>query len=118
MTTTGVTDLAQLADELQARAADDPAGRAARTLAHPVDGLRQTVIALRGGAALSEHPSPGPASLLVLRGRVRLLVGDDGVEVGPQQHAPVPLREHSLSAEEDAVVLLTVVVPDRIPGPD
>ena len=118
MTTTGVTDLQDLADDLLARAAADPAARAARTLAHPVDGLRQTVIALRGGAALSEHPSPGPASLLVLRGRVRLVTGDTSVEIGTHQHAPVPLREHSLTAEEDAVVLLTVVVPARVHGPD
>jgi hypothetical protein len=62
-------DLAVLAGELLDKATREHSGRAARTLPHPVDGLRQTVIALRGGAALDEHESPGPASLLVLRGR-------------------------------------------------
>ena len=48
-------DLHALADELLGKAISEHAGRAARTLAHPVDGLRQTVIALRAGAELGEH---------------------------------------------------------------
>jgi hypothetical protein len=72
----GVVDLHALQDELAQRAGTERSGRAARTLPHPVDGLRQTVIALRGGAELSEHESPGPASLLVIRGRVRVVAGE------------------------------------------
>ena len=86
------------------------AGRAARTLPHPVDGLRQTVIALRGGAELGEHESPGPASLLVIRGQVRVVAGDRSVELGQHQFSPVPDRRHSLHADEDSVVLLSVAV--------
>ncbi|MGY1671255.1 LuxR family transcriptional regulator [Geodermatophilus sp. SYSU D00710] len=106
-----VVDLHRLAGELRERAAAAPAGRAARTLPHPVDGLRQTVIALRGGAALDEHESPGAASLLVLRGRVRLVAGDDVAELGTHQAAPVPDRRHGVLAHEDSVLLLSVAVP-------
>jgi quercetin dioxygenase-like cupin family protein len=108
-------DLQELQDELAQRAGTEHSGRAARTLPHPVDGLRQTVIALRGGAELGEHESPGPASLLVLRGRVRLVAGDETAELGAQQIGPIPNRRHSLHADEDSVVLLSVAVPDRAP---
>ena len=55
----------------QARAAT--AGRAARTLAGGAGAsLKQTMMALVRGTRLSEHDSPGSASLQVLRGQVRL----------------------------------------------
>jgi quercetin dioxygenase-like cupin family protein len=111
-------DLHQLADTLLHRAADERARRAASTLPHPVDGLRQTVIGLLGGAELGAHESPGPASLLVLRGRVRLLAGEETVELSAQQISPIPNRRHSLHADEDSVVLLSVAVPDRAPLAD
>ena len=106
----------ELAKELLADAAMQGALRAAHTLPHPVDGLRQTVIALISGQQLAEHESPGPASLLVLRGQVRLVAGDQVTALGPLQMAPIPNRRHSLHADEDAVVLLSVAVPQRAPG--
>jgi len=118
MTTDAPLDLHACADELLAEARSASAGRAARTLAHPVDGLRQTVIALRSGTELNEHESPGAASLQVLRGRVRLVDADRTVELGAAQIAPVPDRRHSLAADEDSVVLLTVAVPQRAPMMD
>jgi quercetin dioxygenase-like cupin family protein len=111
----GVVDLQALQDELAEHASREHSGRAARTLPHPVDGLRQTVVAMRAGAALGEHESPGAASLLVLRGRVRLVAGDEVVELGAQQIGPIPDRRHSLHADEDSVVLLSIAVPDRAP---
>ena len=114
----GPVDLQQLADELLGEARSASAGRAARTLPHPVDGMRQTVIALRAGAELSEHESPGAASLQVLRGTVRLLAADETVEVGATQITPIPDRRHSLAADEDSVVLLSVAVPFRAPEMD
>ncbi|MGY1747327.1 LuxR family transcriptional regulator [Blastococcus sp. SYSU D00695] len=113
MTTNDVVDLGVLGDELLRQAVEASAGRAARTLPHPVEGLRQTVIALRGGAALQEHDSPGPAGLLVVRGRVRLVAGDDVVTLERGQTAPIPQRRHSLEADDDSVVLLSVAVPPR-----
>ena len=110
-----VVDVHALQDELAQRAATERSGRAARTLPNPVEGLRQTVIALRAGAQLGEHDSPGSASLLVLRGRVRLVAGTEVIEVGPHGLSPVPDRRHSLHADEDSVVLLSIAVPDRVP---
>ena len=108
-------DVHALAEELLAKATSERSGRAGHTLPHPVDGLRQTVIALRGGAELGEHESPGPASLLVIRGRVRLVAGEETVELTTHQIGPVPNRRHGLHADEDSVVLLSVAVPDRAP---
>jgi quercetin dioxygenase-like cupin family protein len=113
-----VVDVHALAAELLERAGSEHARRAARTLPHPVDGLRQTVIALMAGADLSEHESPGPASLMCIRGRVRLVAGDVTIEVGAHQISPIPDRRHSLHADEDSVVLLNVAVPQRAPTTD
>lgn len=118
MTTDAPIDLHELAGELLEKATSEHAGRAGRTLAHPVDGLRQTVIALRADAELGEHESPGPASVLVLRGRVRLVSGEASVTLSAHQFSPVPDRRHSVHAEEDSVVLLSVAVPDRAPTAD
>ncbi len=106
----GPVDLTALAVDLLDRAAAARARRAAYTLAHPIDGLRQTVIALLAGVDLGEHESPGPATLQVLRGRVRVVSGNGGVPVGPGQIAPLPMERHGLHADEDSVVLLSVAV--------
>lgn len=112
------TDLRSLADELLEQARSARAGRAARTLPHPVDGLRQTVIALSAGHELAEHDSPGPATLMTLIGRTRLIADGESVEVGTLQMCPIPNRRHSLHADEDSVVLLSVSVPERAPRAD
>ena len=39
--------------------------------------LRQSVIALAGGAVMADHISPGEATLQVLQGRIRLTAGKD-----------------------------------------
>jgi hypothetical protein len=112
---TAPVDLRALAGRLLEEAAAHSSGRAAQTLPHPVDGLRQTLIALRGGAALDEHESPGAASLLVVLGRVRIEAGPDSVDVGRHEIVPIPDRRHGLTASEDAAVLLSVAVPARSP---
>jgi quercetin dioxygenase-like cupin family protein len=70
--------------------------------------LRQTLIALRAGASLSEHESPGEATLQVLTGRVVLRSGNEewGGSVGDL--LMIPDARHALDATEDSVVLLTV----------
>jgi quercetin dioxygenase-like cupin family protein len=108
-----VIDVHSLAAELLERADSAPARRAARTLPHPVDGLRQTVLALLAGAELGEHESPGPASLLVIRGRVRVVAGERTIELGPHAFSPIPDERHSLHADENSVVLLSVAVLER-----
>lgn len=105
------TPLPDLAEGLLAKAHESSAGRAAETL-HAVEGgrLRQTVIALRSGAALSEHQSPGEATLQVLTGAVRLAWSDGELHLSAGQLAAIPPQRHGLDATEDAVVLLTVAL--------
>ncbi|MDR3080128.1 MAG: cupin domain-containing protein [Streptomyces sp.] len=91
------------------QAATAPTGRSAETLYGGHEHiLRQTLIALRAGASLAEHESPGEATLLVLRGRVRLRSGDDEWEGMAGDLLLVPPARHSLEVIEDAAALLTV----------
>jgi quercetin dioxygenase-like cupin family protein len=83
------------------------AGRAARTLVHGT-GLRATAIALRAGHELAEHASPPAATLQVLQGDVVLRGSGRQWQLGAGDIIPIPPERHSLLAETDAVVLLTV----------
>jgi quercetin dioxygenase-like cupin family protein len=112
----GPVDLAALATELLDKATAAHARRASHTLAHPVDGLRQTVIALLAGVDLGEHESPGAASLQVLRGQVRVVAGNGAVALRAGEIAPVPMQRHGVHADEDSVVLLSVAVEVEPPG--
>lgn len=93
----------------QAGKAAEGNGHAARTVfgGHEKT-LRQTVIALTEGKALSEHPNPGEATLYVLGGRVRLVCGDVSWDGRRGDLLIVPQAKHSLEAVTDASVLLTV----------
>jgi len=71
--------------------------------------LRQTVIALLAGQALSEHENPGEATIHVLQGRVRLASGETSWEGSAGDLLIVPDARHGLEALEDSAVLLTVV---------
>ena len=108
---TAPVSLTALADELSAAAKDAKNGRAARTVHGGADfALRHTVIALAAGHGLDEHESPGEATLQVLRGDVRLI----GVVSGELRGVAgdlltIPDERHSLAADADSVVLLTVV---------
>jgi quercetin dioxygenase-like cupin family protein len=92
------------------RAKNDSAGRSSTTVygGHELS-LRQTMVALRAGSSLAEHQSPGEATLIVLRGRVRLRAGDDSWEARTGDFLTIPPTRHSLEAIEDSVTLLTVV---------
>lgn len=70
--------------------------------------LRQTVMALVAGTGTGEHASPGEATLLVLQGRVRLSAGEESWEGRGGDLLLIPPTQHSLTALEDAAVLLTV----------
>jgi quercetin dioxygenase-like cupin family protein len=90
--------------------ARDGSGRAAETVfgGHE-QALRQTVIGLRSGSSLSEHESPGEATLQVLSGRVRLTAGADSWDGRSGDLLLIPPVRHALEADDDSVVLLTVV---------
>ena len=70
--------------------------------------LRQTVIGMIAGARLAEHENPGEATVLILRGRVRLSAGDLSWDAARGDLLIVPDRRHSLEALQDSAVLLTV----------
>ncbi|MCB0880659.1 MAG: cupin domain-containing protein [Thermoleophilia bacterium] len=91
-----------------AAAADHPQGRTTRRV-HGADGqaIRQVLVTLRDGGALADHENPGDASLLVLRGRVRVEAGDDVWEGGEGDFLVIPDRRHNLRARGDAAVLLS-----------
>jgi quercetin dioxygenase-like cupin family protein len=104
-----------LARELLSRATGDrTAGasggsRAAQTIVGGHEKtLRQTVIALAKDAALAEHSSPGEATLYVLRGRVTLTAGTECWDGRDGDLLLIPDAPHSLTAQADSAVLLTV----------
>ncbi|MEU6393304.1 cupin [Streptomyces sp. NPDC046939] len=107
MTTT--YDLPALADEHLAAAHRDAHGRSAEVLVRE-DPLRQSVIALTEGSALEEHNTPQSATLLVLRGRVRLTAVSGDADLTQNELHAIPQERHGLVALTDAVVLLTAVM--------
>jgi quercetin dioxygenase-like cupin family protein len=70
--------------------------------------LRQTVMAFRAGTKLSEHQNPGEATLFVLKGCVRLRSGAESWQGKTGDLLIVPDGLHSLEAEEDSAILMTV----------
>jgi quercetin dioxygenase-like cupin family protein len=101
--------LEALGREMQARAASGP-GRAGHTVVGGHEKpLRQTVIAMKANAELTEHANPGQASVQVLRGRVVLSSNGQSWDGRDGDLIIVPDAPHSLRAEQDSVILLTVV---------
>jgi quercetin dioxygenase-like cupin family protein len=108
MDPTSLADAARTHIE-RARAADH--GRSAHTVHGGHDrALRQTVVALRAGATLREHPSEREATLQVIAGRIRLTAGKQTLEAAAFDLLTVPATAHTLSAVEDSALLLTVSV--------
>jgi len=96
------------------RAGSASSGRSARTVWGGHERvLRQTLIALTAGSALSEHENPGEATIQVINGRVRLDADGHQWEGRPGDLLLVPPSRHALTALEDAVILLTVAKLDR-----
>lgn len=109
---TGAFDLAAAGRELLEQAGEMAAGRAARTLTPGIGTLlKQTLIALGEGRNLDEHTAPGPATLQVLSGRVTLRTGNTTLPVPEGGWAMLPTEAHELYADQAAVVLITVALP-------
>jgi quercetin dioxygenase-like cupin family protein len=102
--------LTVLADEKLAEARETHSGRAAHTIhgGHTHE-LRQTVLALLAGHDLSEHDSPGEATLQVLQGNVRVTTDDDAWEGKTGDYVAIPHERHALHAIEDSVIMLTIL---------
>lgn len=102
--------LTSMASEKLSEARQAHSGRAAHTIHGGHDHeLRQTVLALLAGHELSEHDSPGEATLQVLQGHVRLTTGDDAWDGKTGDYVAIPASRHALEAIEDSVVMLTVL---------
>lgn len=103
------TTLPDLVEEQLDKARVAGSGRAAVTVHGGREhDLRQTVIVLTEGRSLGEHESPGEATLQVLRGRVRLVAGEESWDGVAGDHLVIPPTRHDLTALTDAAVLLTV----------
>ncbi len=97
--------------EHMARAADASTGRSAQTVYGGHEQvLRQTLIAIKAHTTLAEHENPGEATLMVLRGRVRLVSGADAWDAMTGDLLVLPPARHSLEALEDSAVMLTVAM--------
>ena len=101
-----------IAREQLEHAKDASSGRSSSTLFGGHERvLRQTVVALREGSSLTEHNSPGEATIIVLSGRVRLSAGSTNWEGRKGDLLVIPEARHSLEALEDTVILLTTAKP-------
>lgn len=101
--------LSALTDELMTTARQTN-GRAARTVRGGHDhALRQVVSVLTAGHDMNEHDSPDEATVQVLRGRVRLVAGDESWEGTPGDFVVVPPVRHRVEALEDSSILLTAL---------
>lgn len=86
-------------------------GRASRTLtpgAHRP--LKQTLVALKAGEALSEHTVNGPATIQLLRGAATMTDAERTLDLSEGDWAAIPQDRHDLQAQEDTVALITVAI--------
>ncbi|MEE1620267.1 cupin [Zafaria sp. Z1313] len=101
-------ELDALAEEHLAKAASAPHRRSARVVLN--DGrLRHTLIALAAGAELGDHSKPEAATLLVLRGAVRVGWDSGEVRVSHGGLFVLPDAVHRVGADEPSVFLLTTL---------
>jgi quercetin dioxygenase-like cupin family protein len=99
-----------IARELLSDAGQASADRASSTVVGGHEHqMRQTVVALKAGARLSEHENPGEATLYVITGRVELTAGENSWQARIGDLVEIPPVRHSLAAIEDSAVLLTAV---------
>lgn len=102
-------DLHTLASEKIRAAERSSNGRSSETLFGGHDhSLRHTMIAMLGGYELSEHESPGDATLQVLSGHIELRSEAETTVGTIGELLIVPPQRHSVYAVEDAVIILTV----------
>lgn len=104
-------DLAVDGERLLIQARESVRGTAAETLVK--DGpLRLVLLALRAGASIAEHRAPGPVSLHVLKGAAVFGVGETQHSVADGGVLVLAANEvHSVLAESDALILLTIAMP-------
>ncbi len=104
-----------MARQQLAAARQSPAARAATTVVGGHEhALRQTILALLDGATLAEHDNPGESTVYVLSGRVTLTADGASWEARTGDMLVIPSARHTVRAEEDSTLLLTVVPRNRV----
>ena len=100
--------LPAMAEQLMAEDAFSESGRNALTL---VRGDEMTVVltVMKRGAALHEHRAPGPATVILLSGRIRISAGaeETPLESGSAVSFTANLR-HAVKAVEDSAFLIVI----------
>ena len=108
--------LADEGAELSRKAAAAAAGRAAKTLVKE-GALRITQVALRKGTALPSHQVDGPASVQVLRGKLRVTTASGDLDLAPGALIAINAGiAHSAMALSDCVILITIAMPEARPA--
>lgn len=101
--------LTELAEQYLDLALEASSGRSATTIHGGREHhLRQTLIAMRAGVVLAEHSNPGEATLQLLQGQVALRWGAEFWDVRAGDLVTIPDATHSVEANADSVLLLTV----------
>lgn len=99
-----------LIDDLLAQLPEIPPDSIVSRTFYSDDRLKAILFGFAAGQELSEHTAARPAILHFLQGQARLTLGDHATTAGPgawvhmQPHLP-----HSIYAETDVVMLLTMV---------
>jgi quercetin dioxygenase-like cupin family protein len=100
-------DLGGAAVDLRAME-DDFQDRRAVTLVRE-SGMNVVLVALKPGAVLREHAAPGPATVQVLDGHVRVKIGDEQLDVPADRLLAFDAGvRHEVEAVEDSTLLLTL----------
>lgn len=82
------------------------------------DTLRVVLVTMLGGATLREHAAPGPLTVQVLRGAIRLTVDDDPHDLAEGQLISVaPNTDYAVEGVADGAFLLTIAYLSRTPDP-
>ncbi len=88
-------------------------GRVGKTLVKE-GALRITQVMLRKGSPLGSHQIAGPASIQVLRGRLRLTTADGELQLEPGDLVAVDGGvAHAAEAMSDCALLITMAMQDR-----
>lgn len=100
-------DLREAAAELRAQA-EGSQDRRAVTLVRE-SGLSLVLVYLRSGAELREHAAPGPVTVQVFDGRVRIEIEDEQIDASAGQLVAFDAGvRHAVHASEDSCLLLTL----------
>jgi quercetin dioxygenase-like cupin family protein len=86
-------------------------GRNAKTLIKEAD-LRVVLVALRRGMSMDAHQTAGPVLIQAISGRLRVNLPDQHINLAPSQCVALEAKvQHSVTAGEDSIFLLTIAWP-------